>query len=204
MKVFKTSQLDELAEIVKNGGVIAFPTETVFGLGVIFDDEEAHKKLIAVKRRPPEKPFSLMLADPEDVEKYCELTPSSRALVKAFMPGQFTMVTIAKKGLPAWCVGQTGYIGVRVPDCENIRVLLRKIGKPMLVPSANKSGEAPANSVEEVIEHFEGELDGVLEGTSTSKIPSTVVLVEKNYTHVSREGVVTIEQIKKVLKKEAK
>lgn len=204
MKILKETELEEAVKILKEGGIMAFPTETVFGLGVVFDNKEAYDKLVAVKRRPPDKPFTLMLADPEDVQKYCKMNKASEALVREFMPGQFTMVTIAKEGLPSWCVGQTGYVGVRVPDYKNIRDLIRKIGKPLLVPSANRSGESPANNVEEVVKTFEGELDAVLEGKSTSKVPSTVVLVEEKYTHVSREGVISLEQIKKVIEKENK
>ncbi|MCQ2966863.1 MAG: threonylcarbamoyl-AMP synthase [Alphaproteobacteria bacterium] len=204
MKILRQSQIDEAAEILKKGGLIAFPTETVFGLGVVYDNKAAYDWLVQVKRRPPEKPFTLMLADPEDVEKYAELTNVSRALVKAFMPGQFTMITKAKEGIPSWCVSGEGNIGIRIADYPLIRELIRKTGKPLLVPSANRSGEEPANSAKEVEQIFKNEIEAVVEGFSTSKIPSTVVLVKDNYTHVFREGVVTIDKIKKVIEKESK
>lgn len=204
MKILRQSQIDEAAEILKNGGLIAFPTETVFGLGVVFDNKDAYDLLVQVKRRPPEKPFTLMLADPEDIEKYAEINKVSRALVKAFMPGQFTMITKAKECLPSWCISQEGNVGIRIADYPLIRELIRKTGKPLLVPSANRSGEQPANSAKEVEQIFKNEIDAVVEGTSTSKIPSTVVLVKDTYTHVFREGVVTIDEIKKVIEKENK
>lgn len=204
MKILRQTQIDEAAEILKNGGLIAFPTETVFGLGVVYDNKDAYDRLVSVKRRPPEKPFTLMLADPEEVEKYVELTNVSRALVKAFMPGQFTMIAKAKEGLPSWCVSIEGNIGIRIADYNLIRDLIRKTGKPLLVPSANRSGEEPANSAKEVEQVFKNEIDAVVEGTSTSHIPSTVVLVKDDYTHVFREGVVTIDEIKKVIEKETK
>ena len=202
MKILRQSEIQEAANLLQCGGVIAFPTETVFGLGVVYDDYEAYQKLICVKRRPPDKPFTLMCADIEDVEKYAELTDISRALVKAFMPGQFTMITKAKDSLPSWCVSQEGNVGIRIADYKLIRDLIRLTGKPLLVPSANKSGEQPANSAKEVVTVFKDELDAVVEGTSTSKIPSTVVLVKDSFTHVFREGVITIDQIKKVIEKE--
>lgn len=201
MKIFKEIELLEMSNVVKNNGIIAFPTETVFGLGVIFDNKEAYDKLVKVKRRPPEKPFTMMLADPEDVEKYCYLDEIGKEIVRTFMPGQFTLITRAKPGLPSWCIGNTGLVGVRIPDYENIRELIRKIGKPMLVPSANKSGESPANSVEEVIESFEGELDGVLEGASKSKMPSSILLIDGENIQLIREGIVSINQINEVINK---
>lgn len=202
MKLLKSNELTEAAKILKNGGIIAFPTETVYGLGVVYDDEEAYKKLVAVKRRPPEKPFTLMLADVEDIEKYAKLNNTSRALIKAFMPGQFTMITDAQPGLPKWCVSEIGRVGIRIADYDLIRDLIRKTGKPLLVPSANRSGEQPATCSKEVVEVFKEELDAVVEGKSVSNTPSTVVLVEEKYTHVFREGVVTLDQIKNVIAKE--
>ena len=204
MKILKQSQIDEAAAILKNGGLIAFPTETVFGLGVIYDNKKAYDWMVVVKKRPPEKPFTLMLADPKDVEKYAELNDVSKALVKAFMPGQFTLITKAKEGLPSWCVSNDGNVGIRIANYDLIRELIRKTGKPLLVPSANKSGEPPANSVEEVKAVFEDEIEAVLEGSSTSKVPSTIVLVTDEYTDVVREGLITIDEIKAVIKKERK
>ena len=202
MKLLKQTQLDEAAEILKNGGLIAFPTETVFGLGVVYDDKQAYDRLVSVKRRPPEKPFTLMLADIEDIEKYAKLNPISKALIKNFMPGQFTMITDAQPGLPGWCVSEIGRVGIRIADYDLIRNLIRRTGKPLLVPSANRSGEEPSTTSSEVSKVFGDELDAVIEGESISNTPSTVVLVEEKFTHVFREGVVTMDQIREVISKE--
>ena len=202
MKILKDTMLDEAAEMLRNGEVVAFPTETVYGLGVIFDNKEAYDKLVKVKRRPPDKPFTLMLADVKDVEKYAELNPISEALRDAFMPGQFTMITTAKKGLPEWCVSKIGHIGIRIADYDLIRELIRKTGKPLLVPSANRSGEEPATTFQEVYNEFGNEIAAVVEGQSVSKIPSTIVLVKDKYTHVFREGAIKMDEIKKVIEKE--
>ena len=202
MKILNAKQLDEAAKLLQEGKVIAFPTETVYGLGVVFDDKEAYDKLVAVKRRPPEKPFTLMLADLEDVEKYAELNKVSRALVKNFMPGQFTMITKAKEGLPEWCISKVGNVGIRIADYDLIRDLIRKTGKPLLVPSANKSGEQPGTTVKEVINAFNDEIDAVIEGETISKTPSTIVLVGDHHTEVFREGAIKIQDIKKVISEE--
>ena len=204
MEVFKINELEKAAKLLKEGKIVAFPTETVFGLGVIYDDEKAYDELVKVKRRPPEKPFTLMLADPEDIEKFANLNDVSKALIKEFMPGQFTLITTAKKNLPSWCVSKIGHIGLRVPDYDIIRELIRKTGKPLLVPSANRSGEQPATTSEDVVKLFNDEIAAVVEGKSISNTPSTVVLVEEKYTHVFREGLIKIDDIKKVIKGEAK
>ena len=199
MKILKQNQLDEAAKLLQEGKVIAFPTETVYGLGVVYDNQNAYDKLCSVKRRPPEKPFTLMLADVKDVGKYADLNDVAKALVKAFMPGQFTIITKAKEGLPAWCVSESGNVGIRIADYDLIRDLIRKTGKPLLVPSANKSGEKPATTTYEVLDAFGEELAAVVEGESISNTPSTIVLVGDRYSDVFREGAVTIEEIKKVI-----
>ena len=199
MKILKQNQLDEAAKLLQEGKVIAFPTETVYGLGVVYDNQNAYDKLCTVKRRPPEKPFTLMLADVKDVEKYVDLNDIAKALVKAFMPGQFTIITKAKEGLPAWCVSESGNVGIRIADYDLIRDLIRKTGKPLLVPSANKSGEKPATTTCEVRDAFGEELAAVVEGESISNIPSTIVFVGDRYSDVFREGAVKIDEIKKVI-----
>jgi L-threonylcarbamoyladenylate synthase len=204
MKILKQNELDQAAELLKEGKVIAFPTETVYGLGVLYDDKEAYDRLCAVKRRPPEKPFTLMLADVGEVEKYADLNNVGKALVKNFMPGQFTLIAKAQKGLPEWCVSSIGNVGIRIADYELIRNLIKKAGKPLLVPSANKSGEKPATTAYDVVEAFGEELAAVVEGESISNIPSTIVCVTDTYTEVFREGAVKIEDIKKVVKEASK
>jgi len=202
MKILSSKQLDEAAKLLKEGEVIAFPTETVYGLGVVYDNKEAYDKLVAVKRRPPYKPFTLMLADKEDVEKYAELNQVSKAIVEKLMPGQITMITTAKPGLPSWCISEIGRVGVRIADYDLIRDLIRKVGKPLLVPSANRSGEEPGTTAQEVVDAFGDEFPAVIDGKTISKMPSTVVMVEEKYTHVFREGAVTMDQIKKVISEE--
>ena len=202
MKILKQNELDEAAKLLKEGKVIAFPTETVYGLGVVYDDQKAYDSLCQVKRRPPEKPFTLMLADVTDVENYADLNKQAKALVKAFMPGQFTLITKAKEGLPSWCVSNTGNVGIRIADYDLIRDLIRKTGKPLLVPSANRSGEQPATTTYDVVEIFGEELAAVVEGESISNIPSTIVFVGDKYSDVFREGAVKIEDIKRVISEE--
>ena len=202
MKILKATQLEEAAELLKQGKVIAFPTETVYGLGVIYDSKEAYDELVKVKRRPPTKPFTLMLAEKEDVPKFAQLNKESKAIVDKLMPGQLTMITKAQPGLPAWCVSDIGNIGIRIADYDLIRDLIRKTGKPLLVPSANKSGEQPGTTAEEVVSAFGDEIAAVVDGKTVSNMPSTIVLVEEKYTEIFREGAIKIEDIKRAIQKE--
>ena len=198
MKIFEPNQLEEAALIVKNGGLIAFPTETVFGFGVIFDNKESYDRLISVKRRPPEKPFTLMLSDVEQIEKYAFVDERAHKLIKKYMPGQFTIIVRTKDNLPSYCVSKEGNVGIRISSDNLVRELIRKVGKPLLVPSANKSGEPPLTKSNDVIAIFENEIDGIIIGESTSNVPSTIVMLDED-VKVIREGLISKEEIFKTL-----
>ena len=198
MKILGPNQLNEAAAILKEGGLIAFPTETVFGFGVIFDKKDSYDRLINVKRRPPEKPFTLMFSDPEQIEQYAEINERAKKLIKAFMPGQFTIIVKAKKNLPPYCVSKEDNVGIRISSDNLVRDLIRQTGKPLLVPSANKSGEPPLTKSDDVISIFDKEIDAIIIGESKSNVPSTIVLVD-NDVKIIREGLIKKEQILKVL-----
>lgn len=199
MKVLKQIQIDIASDMLKAGKLVAFPTETVFGLGVIYDNFDAYQALIAVKRRPPEKPFTLMCADVSDIEKHAYIDKYSKAIIETFMPGQLTIILKARDSLPSWAKSNDNNVGVRIPGISLIRDLINKVGKPLLVPSANKSGEKPGLCVDDVVISFDGEIDAVIEGESTSKIPSTIADMT-NGVHIIREGIITKEMIDKCLK----
>ena len=198
MKLLLKSQLDEAASILNNGGLIAFPTETVFGFGVVFDNEQSYKRLIEVKRRPPEKPFTLMLSSSEEIEKYAFVDERAKKLIAKYMPGQFTIILKAKNNLPSYCVSKEDNVGIRISGDKMVRDLIKKVGKPLLVPSANKSGEAPLTTSDDVSKIFKDEIDAIIEGESTSNVPSTIVLLNEN-VNVIREGIITKEEIFKTL-----
>lgn len=198
MKKFSPEQYKDAAKILKEGGLIAFPTETVFGLGVIFDNEASYKRLIDVKRRPPEKPFTLMLSDIEQIEKYAYVNDKARKLISSFMPGQFTIILKAKENLPSYCVSKEGNVGIRISSDELVRKLIREVGKPLLVPSANKSGELPLTTDKDVIGTFDNEIDGIIMGESISNTPSTIVLIDED-VHILREGLIKKDDIFKKL-----
>ena len=202
MKEFGLDQLNQASEILRNGGLIAFPTETVFGLGVIFDNKESYDRLIQVKRRPPEKPFTLMCASRGDIEKYAYVDRASKKLINAFVPGEFTIILKAKENLPSWCVSSEGMVGIRVPNDKNIQKLISLVGKPLLVPSANKSGEPPLTKDKDVLNTFKEEIDGIILGESVSNTPSTIVMIKDEDVNIIRLGKISKEDIEKVVKEQ--
>ena len=198
MKILNQNQLNEAASILKDGGLIAFPTETVFGFGVIYDNKDSYNRLIKVKRRPPEKPFTLMLSDLDQINDFAFVDERAKKLIIKFMPGQFTIILKAKDTLPDYCVSKEGNVGIRIPDSNLIRELIRKVSKPLLVPSANKSGEKPLTNSNDVVSIFADEIDAVISGKSISNIPSTIVMVGED-VKIIREGQIKNEDVLKAL-----
>jgi L-threonylcarbamoyladenylate synthase len=140
-----------------------------------------------------------MCACVSDIEKYAYVNEKAKKLIKAFMPGQFTIILKAKEGLPSWVVSKEGMVGIRVPDFKLINELISKVGKPLLVPSANKSGEPPLTKDSDVIKVFDKEIDAIIKGESTSNVPSSIVMVDDDI-HIIRLGLISEEEIKGVLK----
>ena len=198
MKKISQEKYQDAAKILRKGGLVAFPTETVFGIGVVYDDEKAYKRLIEVKRRPPEQPFTLMCADRTDIDQFAYVDERARKLINAYFPGQFTIILKAKEDLPSWVKSKEGNVGIRVPDYLMVQNLIRSVGKPLLVPSANRHGEVPLTTDDDVYHAFKGEVDAVIEGKSISNIPSTIVIIGED-VKIIREGYITKKDIFKVL-----
>lgn len=191
--------LERTVELLKNNEVVCFATETVYGIGVIANDEEAYKKLVASKRRPPAKPFSLMCSSLEEAYRFCHVNKAAKAVMEAFMPGEITVLVNVNEGLPFWISLGTPTIGIRVPDSKYVQTLIAKVGYPCLVTSANHSGEPTSTSYEETLKTFDGEVAGVVKGECTSKKASTIVDLTKDETiSLIREGPIPFEDIKKV------
>lgn len=199
MEMLEKSQYKKASKILQNGGLIAFPTETVYGLGVIFDNEQSYERLINVKRRPPEKPFTLMCGSLDDIKKYAYVNELAQKLIDAFMPGQFTIILKAKENLPRWVVSKEGNVGIRISDDKFVQNLIIETGKPLLVPSANRSGESPCHTSNEVKDSLGNDLDAIIIGESVSNIPSTIVFVDDS-VHIIRLGEISESEIKNVIK----
>lgn len=179
--------------------VVAFPTETVMGLGIYFDDPKAYQLLNVIKNRPEDKPYTLMLGDVMDIEKYAYLSNRDLQIVKAFMPGPVTLLLKAKENVPGYITHNTGVIGVRVPAMPLVCDFINCCEKPLLVPSANKSGEKPALTSNEVKQIFGNEVAYVFDSDSLRQSPSTIIDLTSEQVKILREGPISLEDINKVL-----
>lgn len=192
------TEAEAAKEALLNHKVVAFPTETVMGLGVLFNDKEAYDKLNKVKGRPENKPYTLMVKDTETIIKYAVLNKNTRRVIRKLMPGSLTILVPARdKSVPSYVTHGTNIIGIRVPTNIEATILLNMVGVPLLVPSANKSGERPAINSDEVKGIFQNEVDFVMSGEAKGEVPSTIVDLTGEAPKVVREGPISEEEILK-------
>ena len=155
----------DAAQIISAGGLVAVPTETVYGLAGNGLNEEAVSDIYEVKGRPTVKPLSLMVPDESAMELYCEdVPPQAHALAKRFWPGPLTIVLKAKPEIPSIVLAGGETVGLRCPDHPLTISLLKSCGLPLAAPSANPSGEPSPKTAEQVFSYFDGKIDAVIDG----------------------------------------
>lgn len=179
--------------------VIAFPTETVFGLGVFYDDFEAYNLLNQIKRRHEDKPYTMMLANVADISKYAYLDKKYFPIINKYMPGSLTILVKAKPNVPNYVTHDTEIIGIRIPSNPEALELLAFLDKPLLVPSANRADQKPATNNEEVRAIFGDEIKVVLPGVSKGGLPSTIVDLTGDEIKVLREGPISLKELKELI-----
>ena len=195
---YTKNDLAVLAELLKEGEVIAFPTDTVYGLGVVYHNEEALENLKLAKGRPDEKPIPTMVADLSQIESIAEVNPRSKALIENFMPGAFTIILKKKDTLPDYITNGFPTVGIRMPDDEFVLNLIKACEGPMLVTSANLSDQPSGTTDEEVLKQLDGRIDGIVLGESGATQASTIVDVSTGELKIIRSGKISEEAIQKV------
>jgi L-threonylcarbamoyladenylate synthase len=191
--------LPRFIDVLKGGGLVAFPTDTVYGVGSLVFDARAVESIYLAKERPNEKAIPVLLGEVDHLAKVTSLIPEMALTLAAhFWPGPLTLVVPKHPELPE-AVSATGTVGVRIPDHLVARALLRAAG-PMAVTSANLSGQPSPSTAEEVLAQLGGRIPLIIDGGRTpGGRPSTVVDCTGLEPKLLREGPVTQEAIWKVL-----
>ena len=197
-KVVLENQMNEICDVIQKGGIVAFPTETVYGVGIHFDDEEALERLMEAKNRDYSKAITLMVANKADISQYAYVSEKAQKLIEHFMPGMITLIFQKKETVSEAMTNGKPTIGIRIPDSSFVLSLLEKVG-PMLVTSANLSNHPNTTSTAEVLEQLDGRIDLVVDGKTSDNIASTVVDVSQDEIKILRAGKITKEDIEEVI-----
>lgn len=188
---------DELVGIMRGGGLVAVPTETVYGLAGNGLDEKAVAEIYEVKGRPEVKPLSLMVHDAASMERYCEnVPPQAYTLAKRFWPGPLTIVMKAKPCVPEIVRAGGETVGLRCPDHPLTLELLEKSRVPFAAPSANPSGEPSPKNADSVLKYFDGKIDAVLDGGECGiGRESTLIDLSRMPYRILRQGALPADEI---------
>lgn len=192
-----TEELKVICNLIKNGELVIFPTETVYGIGANALDKDAVSKIFIAKGRPADNPLIVHIADKRDIEKYVrEITPVEQKLIDTFMPGPFTLILPKKDIIPDIVSGGLDTIGIRMPSNVIARGIISFSGVPIAAPSANVSGRPSGTSIEDIRKELEGRVSAIIDGGETEiGLESTVVKVIHEIPVILRPGKITDKDI---------
>jgi L-threonylcarbamoyladenylate synthase len=184
--------LPEAMAVLKGGGLVAYPSDTVYGLGAAASDARAVERVFAVKGRGVEKALSLLLADAADLPPLCAEVPFlARVLVQRYWPGPLTLVLRRSPAFESAALSGGDTVAVRVPDHPFLRELIRALGEPITGTSANRSGEPACRTAQEVERELGDEVDLIIDGGPSGEgLESTVVSLTGTLPVVLREGAI--------------
>lgn len=204
-KIITPEEIGTAAGIIKEGGLVIFPTETVYGLGANALNAEASEKIYAAKGRPSDNPLICHLADASEADKYCETGEMFEKLAERFMPGPLTVILKKKTGedgkplIPDETTGGLNTAAIRVPSNPVANALIRASGVPIAAPSANLSGSPSPTTLRHVLEDMYGRVDCVIDGgESEIGLESTIVMPDGDALRLLRPGAVTMEMLREV------
>lgn len=192
-----TDTLHAAGHILRQGGLVVFPTETVYGLGGDGTNPQAAAAIYAAKGRPSDNPLIIHVADPEDADKYAHTTPLYFSLAKAFMPGPLTVIMPKRDCIPSSVTGGLDSVAVRCPSHPVARALIRAAGTCVAAPSANLSGKPSPTDASHVIQDLDGKVDMIIDGGECEiGLESTIVKIMQDeqgepYLMLLRPGAVT-------------
>lgn len=194
-------QIEKGISILKQGGLVAYPTDTVYGLGACVILPQSVERVYRVKDRPRKMPFPWLLADTSDIAKITEtISPEAQLLIDRFLPGSLTLVLPKSKSLPDEITAGTGTIAFRIPDHPVPQTLIKELGTPIIGTSANISGKPSPLTADEVKEQLGDSIDLVIDG---GRCPggkeSTIIDLSGEKPVLLREGAISKEEIESVI-----
>lgn len=194
----------EAGRILKAGGILAFPTDTVYGLGAVYTNDAAVKRIFAAKGRDEKKPLSILVSDPSQALLLSdEITPQAKKLMEAFWPGALTLILKKNSSVSDRISAGRDTVGIRMPDSEAALKVIEAAGAPLAAPSANLSGKRSSVSFENVKEDLYGRIDMIIDGGDCPiGLSSTIADLSGKDLRLLREGSISRRDLERVLGRE--
>ena len=197
-KLYNSFEYEKIVEDLLNGHVVGFPTDTVYGLAIVYDNKSAFDKLYNIKNRDINKPISMMVYDKEVLNEVAYIDENSKKVIEKLMPGALTIILKAKPNLPEHVTFNLKTIGVRIPTNKTALDILEKVNKPLLVTSANISTEPSLLKAKDVYEKFKSMLYSMIDEDALGNEASSVISVYEDIK-IYRQGPINLKTIKKVV-----
>lgn len=200
METIKYKKMDKnkIINSLISGGILAFPTDTVFGLGCIMD-RKAIEKIYEVKGRSFDKPLPMMCSNLKMIEEVAYISEKAKKIIDAFVPGPLTLIFKKKENVEDYITQGKKTIGIRVPDDAFILDMIDSLGMPLMVTSANNSGEPSLAKWKDVYGIMKGKIDGIVCEDAKGEVSSTIIDVSDDLK-ILREGPISLAQIMEVIK----
>jgi L-threonylcarbamoyladenylate synthase len=191
----------QVASIIREGGLVAFPTETVYGLGALVFNEQAVRRVYIVKNRPFDNPLIVHISSLEMLSQVADNIPEKAfKLIERFWPGPLTLVLPRNPSIPRVVSGGLDMVAVRMPAHPVALVLIREVGDPIAAPSANLAGKPSPTTAEHVIQDLYGKIDAILDGGETLYgVESTIIDITTSPPTLLRPGAIPVEEVEKIL-----
>ncbi len=184
------------AEIIRRGGIVAFPTETVYGLGGNALDKNAAKKIYAAKGRPSDNPLIVHFSNVADASKYCTVNELFKKIASSLMPGPLTVILPKKECIPSSVTGGLDTVGIRVPSHKVARELIELSGVPIAAPSANISGKPSPTEFSHIEHDLDGRADALIDGGCCDfGVESTIIKLNGDVIQLLRPGAITVDML---------
>jgi tRNA threonylcarbamoyl adenosine modification protein (Sua5/YciO/YrdC/YwlC family) len=181
-------KIDQVVELLRNGGVIAYPTDTIYGLGCDIMNKKAIERVYQIKRRPKDKPFSFLCSDLKNISQYAKVSNYAYKTMRRLLPGPYTFILEGSNAVPKMMLTKRKTAGIRVPDNPICMALIQSLGNPILSTSAGTPDEELFSEPWLIDDHFGKLLDVVIDGGTVPGKPSSVISLIGDEPEVIREG----------------
>jgi len=180
--------IHRIADALRQGGVIAYPTDTIYGIGCDIFNRKGVRKIYQIKQRDPRKPFSFICADLSDVSNYAQVSNFAYKIMRRHLPGPYTFVLEATRAVPDLLTTRQKTVGIRIPDNQIALSIVKELGHPLVTTSVNISGQDVMNDPYDIQQELGRNLDMVVDGGIVSGDPSTVISLIDDRIELLREG----------------
>ncbi len=180
--------IDKAVEILKDGGIIAYPTDTIYGFGCDMYNKKAIQRIYQIKKRDPQKPFSFICSDLKNISLYAQVTNQAYKIMKRYLPGPYTFILLGTKLVPKIMVTKRKTVGIRVPNNNICLALVKTLGNPIISTSVGLSGGEVFSDPSLIEETFGSQIDVTIDGGLLANQPSTIISLIDDEVEVIREG----------------